>query len=169
MPPVWAEPLRFIAAVATFCPSISLLGAKRPQDGMWNFIVLTLWGMLALPAAEVFFLQRGQTLEVNDLRAWFLWGLIVTGTVNLLPTRMWLYGLLYGCAQTVLLAEYLPVDRNTPLSLAGHHGAFTHGVRASEPPCATCPPALIACRSTGSGWTFAISLVPCGVCESWSE
>lgn len=105
----WIEPLRFFAAVATFCPNISLLGAKRPQDGMWNFIVLSLWGVLSLPAAESFFIQNGQALEVDDLRAWFLWVLIVGGVVNLLPMRLWLYALLFGTAQVLLFSHYLPL------------------------------------------------------------
>jgi hypothetical protein len=48
-----AEPLRFFAATLTFCPLMALMGAKRPQDRAWHFIVLSLWVVLALPAMHV--------------------------------------------------------------------------------------------------------------------
>src|SRR5665213_1187764 len=32
----WGMPLRFAAAMATFCPLMALLGAKRPQDRAWQ-------------------------------------------------------------------------------------------------------------------------------------
>ena len=102
------SPLRFVAAVATFCPAMSVLGARRPHHGAWQFIVLSLWFVLALPAAEVFFLQRGQTLEIHAARSWFLLGLLVVGVANALPTRCWLAALLWGCGQAVLVGEYLP-------------------------------------------------------------
>src|SRR5262245_57743439 len=41
-----------IAATATFCPLVSLLGAKRPQHRAWQWIVLSLWAVAALPAIE---------------------------------------------------------------------------------------------------------------------
>ncbi|MCA9224777.1 MAG: hypothetical protein KDA47_04165 [Planctomycetales bacterium] len=107
--PAWREPLRFVAAVGLFCPLMSLLGAKRPQDRAWNFIVLSLWIVLAMPAAEAAFLQRGQPLEIRGARAWFLWALIGLGLVNLLPTRFWLSSLLLAFGHILLLARYLPL------------------------------------------------------------
>src|SRR4051794_207498 len=47
-----AAALRFIAATSTFCPLMALLGAKRPQDRGWQFIVFSLWVVLALPGLE---------------------------------------------------------------------------------------------------------------------
>lgn len=107
--PAWREPLRFVAAVGLFCPLMSLLGAKRPQDRAWNFIVLSLWIVLAMPAAEAAFLQRGRPLEIHGARGWFLWALIGIGLVNLLPTRFWLNSLLLASGHVLLLARYLPL------------------------------------------------------------
>src|SRR6188768_3774482 len=42
----WLAPLRFCAAVLSFCPFVSVLGAKRPQHLAWNFVVLSLWGIV---------------------------------------------------------------------------------------------------------------------------
>jgi hypothetical protein len=89
-------------------PTVSLIGAKRPQDGPWNFVVLSLWGILALPSAEALFLNPGQPLEIQAFRSWFLLALILVTLANTLPTRHGLAAVLVVLGQTLLLAEYLP-------------------------------------------------------------
>ena len=90
-----------------------MLGAKRPQHAAWSFVVAACWGIVVLPAAETFFLQRGQRLEMGDARSWFLWILIVVGPINYLPTRQWLAATLLAAGQVLALSEYLPlVHRN---------------------------------------------------------
>jgi hypothetical protein len=108
---VWSQPLRFAATSGLFCGTISLLGAKRPQDGAWNFIVLTLWGVLALPALEVAFLGRGEDLQLQDVRAWFLWILIGLEFSQRLGTYHWPASALMAGGQGILLARYLPLIR----------------------------------------------------------
>ncbi|MES1213155.1 MAG: hypothetical protein ABUL64_01075, partial [Singulisphaera sp.] len=49
MTPAWLSAARYLAAIATFCPLMAVLGAKRPQDRAWQLIVLALWFVLALP------------------------------------------------------------------------------------------------------------------------
>lgn len=105
----WLAPLRYSAVALSFCPMMAVLGAKRPQHAAWSFIVLSLWAILALPAAETFFLQRGQRLEINDARSWFLWLLISLGPVNYLPTRHRLTALLLAAGQIIALSDYLPL------------------------------------------------------------
>jgi hypothetical protein len=107
----WLTAARFAVAGLTFCPVVSLLGSKRPQDKPWNFVVVSLWGMLALPAAEMLFLQRGEGIEVSAARGWFLWILLALLPINLLPTRFWLAALLATAAQFCLLSEHLPMVR----------------------------------------------------------
>src|SRR6478752_3809682 len=65
------EPLRLAAISLSFCPVVAVLGAKRPQHAAWNFVVLSLWAIVTLPAAENFFLHPGQKLTLGDARAWF--------------------------------------------------------------------------------------------------
>jgi hypothetical protein len=114
----WAQPLRFAAASSLFCSTVSLLGAKRPQDSAWNFIVFSLWGVLALPAIEVAFLGKGEDLQLQDIRAWFLWILIGLELSQRLGTRYWWVSLGLASCQFVLLARYLPLVRwETPESL----------------------------------------------------
>ncbi len=107
---------RFVAAVLTFCPVVSLLGAKRPQDAAWNFVVLSLLVVAALPAAETLFMQRGQRLEVGAARGWFLWILVLLGPINFLPTKHGLSALLLMAAQVILLGEQLPLIRRSLLA-----------------------------------------------------
>ncbi len=102
---------RFAAAALTFCPIVSVLGSKRPQHKAWNFIVLSLWVVVTLPAGEMLLLQRGQGLEVNDARGWFLWILLVLLPVNYVPTRYWFACLAVTCGQFLLLSEHLPLVR----------------------------------------------------------
>ena len=114
--PAWLAPLRYSAVALSFCPMMAVLGAKRPQHAAWSFIVLSLWAIVALPAAETFFLQRGQRLEINDARSWFLWLLILLGPVNYLPTRHWLAAMLLAAGQVIALSDYLPLIERTLFS-----------------------------------------------------
>ena len=105
--------LRYTAGVGLLLPMVSLLGAKRPQDKAWHLIVLTLWGVLILPAAESYFIRQGSTLHIHDARGWFLWVLIVTGWLNHVATRYSLESSLYSLAVVLSLAPHLPLLRWT--------------------------------------------------------
>ncbi len=120
-PVVWKMPVLFAAAATSFCPLISLLGAKRPQDRGWHFIVGTLWAILILPVAESLVLRHGQMPDVAGARSWFMLILIAVGIINSLPTRFWLAGLIFAAGQVAMLAASLPivrdrVDQSTPLA-----------------------------------------------------
>jgi hypothetical protein len=103
------QALRYAARMLLLCPTISLLGVKRPQDGPWNFVVTSLWGVLALPAAEALFLNTGQPLEISGFRSWFVLVLLSASLVNTLPTRHWPAALAATGGQCVLLGRYLPL------------------------------------------------------------
>jgi hypothetical protein len=105
---VLAEPLRYIAAACTFCPAMALLGAKRPQHTAWQWIVGSLWGLLALPALESFVFRPGQALHVASAWQWLMVILLAIEAMNHLPTRYWPSALLTMLGQGLLLGEYLP-------------------------------------------------------------
>lgn len=109
-----AEAWRFAASVGIFSPWMSLIGAKRPQDQPWHFIVASLWGIQALPAAEALFLRPGQPLAIIDFRAFFLMVLICLSLLIHLPTRFWWTALLAAGGQLLLLWSYLPFDTTPP-------------------------------------------------------
>ncbi|WP_425613891.1 hypothetical protein NA78x_003735 [Anatilimnocola sp. NA78] len=101
--------MQFVAACGTLCPLVALIGAKRPQHAAWSFVVLSLWGVLALPAAEVIFLQPGQKLEINAFRSWFLAALLLAELINFVATRYWLAASLFVIGQSIWLSDYLPL------------------------------------------------------------
>jgi hypothetical protein len=103
-----AEILRYAMAVLIFTPTIALLGAKRPQNAAWQFIVVTLWGVLALPAIELWMRGRGEELEIDVVRSWFLVVMIVIGAVNHFPTRFRLAAAQSALAQIALMWPHLP-------------------------------------------------------------
>lgn len=125
--PPWAVAARFAASVSTFCPAMSVFGAKRPQDRAWSLIVFSLWVVLVLPAGELLLLGRGTRLEVQGLRAWFLVLLLFLGWVNALPTRLGWAGSLAAIAQLGLLAEHWPL-LGRPISTELRIGAMACGV-----------------------------------------
>lgn len=108
---VWAEAaavLRYLAAMSTFLPLMAVLGAKRPQDRGWQFIVLTLWGILSLPGLEWWVYGGEGPLELHPARSWFLALLIFLGAANYLPTRYWPSSLLFAASQVILMQPWLP-------------------------------------------------------------
>jgi hypothetical protein len=131
------EALRLSAISLSFCPMVAVLGAKRPQNGAWNFVVLSLWGIVALPAAENFFLHPGQRLMLGDARAWFLWVLILLGPINYVPTRFRVASLWLAAGQVVALSPYLALI---------HRPLFSHYSPVGL---------LIAINATRSGWIAA--------------
>jgi hypothetical protein len=106
--PGWVSPLRLAAAVSTFCPTMALLGAKRPQDRGWQFVVIALWGILTLPA--VYWLLAGGVQEIHPAQLGFLAILIGVGLVNGLATRFWFSSVLFCLGQLVMLAPFFPIS-----------------------------------------------------------
>ncbi len=105
-PQGWVAPLRFAAAMSTFCPTMAVLGAKRPQDRGWQLIVLSLWVILSLPSFE--WLLFGGLQEMHAARFWFLMILIGVGAINGIGTRFWPSSLAFCLGQMALVAPWLP-------------------------------------------------------------
>lgn len=119
LPLNWRMGLRYAAAMATFTPIMALLGAKRPQDRGWQFIVVSLWAILALPSFE--WLLFGEIKELHPARLWFLLVLVGVGALNGVATRRWLSSACYAAGQGALIAPFLsttaapPPDSSAPL------------------------------------------------------
>ncbi|MGA1618102.1 MAG: hypothetical protein ACO37F_06265, partial [Pirellulales bacterium] len=58
---------RVVVAALLVCPIVSLLGAKRPQHGVWQLIVATLAVVLALPAASAALIRPGSFPDLHIL------------------------------------------------------------------------------------------------------
>jgi hypothetical protein len=113
--------VRYIASVGALCPTAAVLGAKRPQDRGWQWVVLSLWVVLAVPAGQAWVARAGQ-LELSGVWRLLLAGLVAMGLLNYLPTRHRLAALIAAGGQTALLAGYLidvPIYRRPAWRLAG--------------------------------------------------
>ena len=105
--PNWLIVARFSAFTATFCPTMALMGARRPQSREWKYVVLCLWLILALPAGWSALVRPGR-FSIEPIWAVFLLILIVVGSCNYLFTRYWCSSLLYGAGQVALVFNHLP-------------------------------------------------------------
>jgi hypothetical protein len=104
-----AEHVRYFAAATTICPLMAVLGARRPVDHGWQFVVVAMWGVLAWPAAEALLLRPGKPLELHPLWQGFLVVLLALGLLNGLPTRHACETVLAVLGQCWLLWEQLPL------------------------------------------------------------
>jgi hypothetical protein len=98
---------RYGAAVGTFCPLMAVLGAKRPQDRGWQWVVAALWLVLLVPALQALAARAGDRLELYGVWRMLLAALIAMGVLNYLPTRFGLPALIFAAGQLMLLAPYL--------------------------------------------------------------
>lgn len=99
--------LRFATIASTLCPSMAVLGAKRPQNHGWQWIVLTLWIVVVWPAAQAVLTPAGIHLELYVVWKLFLIGLLAMGLFNYLPTRYWPSACIFAAGQAILLDDYL--------------------------------------------------------------
>src|SRR5262245_6518294 len=103
--------LRLAAAALSLCPIVCLLGAKRPQHRAWNFVVPSLWCLVALAAAEAVYFQRGPAIDVGAARSWFLWILILLPPINFVPTRFAVASLVLFAGQLITFSPHLALIR----------------------------------------------------------
>jgi hypothetical protein len=126
---LWAQSFRYAAAMGTFCPIVALLGAKRPQNIGWQWIVLSLWAILCQPSVE--WMLFGGIVEIHPARFWFLVILILVGATNGIGTRNWLASTAFGAGQIILLLPYFstrPPLTSTSAALWGQALIFTWGL-----------------------------------------
>lgn len=122
----------YAAASFTLCPLMAILGAKRPQNIGWQWIVLSLWGVLLLPVVEMLILWRGGELDEGPARRWFLVILLGVGCSNYLLTRFWFAAGMATAGQLLILSRYLPWT----LPDGEHYFAIGNGLIAGAIACA---------------------------------
>lgn len=98
----------FLAYSATFCPAIAILGAKRPQNRAWQFIVLAMWFTVAWPAIQSLVVRPGEVLELHPLWNWFCAILVLLWIGIQAATRFFWIALCFALGQLLLLAPHLP-------------------------------------------------------------
>ena len=137
--------LQFAMATLSLCPLMGVLGAKRPQDRGWQWVVLSLWIIVSGPAVQAVLLPRGIRVEVFLVWKLFLVGLISLGLLNYLPTRNALPSVLVALGQVILFDPYLADWKFLP-----NEWALTVG---------------IACFTSGAVWAY----IACGSKQSASD
>lgn len=101
--------LLYLAAISTLAPIVALLGAKRPQDRAWKWIVLSLLALLALPTLKAIAFDGGAPPDLHMAWRWLIATIALAGFFNYLPTRNAPSALLLIAGQALLLSEYLPL------------------------------------------------------------
>jgi len=96
--------IRLGVAALAVCPAMSLLGAKRPQHGVWQLIVATLAIVVAMPALSAWLIRPGSLPDVHIIGRGFLLGLALIGWLNFVATA-------HGPAATAIVAGQLAILR----------------------------------------------------------
>ena len=99
---------RVVVAALSVCPVMSLLGAKRPQHGIWQFIVGSLAAVLALPAASAVLIHPGSLPDLHILGRIFLPVLVIVGWMNFVGTRRAVAATLVAVGHFGLIWPLLP-------------------------------------------------------------
>jgi len=182
--PATAAAARLAVVSLSLCPAMSLLGAKRPQHGVWQLIVATLAVVLAMPAASALLMRPGSLPDVHVLERCFMPLLVLVGWMNFAGTRRAAAVSCVAVAQLLLMRGFLPgvaTDAAMPVAETGGIDAVAVGllligtllaaVQACWPRArhareggAWCPvadiidPSFLALRETfGAAWSLRIA------------
>lgn len=110
-----ADSWRLIVAALSLCPIMSVLGGKRPQHGVWQFIVATLAGVIALPAASAALVRPGSPPDVHPLQRWLMLVVVLVAGMNYAATSRAAAAGLVVAGQAMLLRRWLPFgDATSP-------------------------------------------------------
>jgi len=107
--PGTAGAVRLAVLAMSLCPIMAILGAKRPQHGVWQFIVASLGCVLALPALAAVLARPGLPPDVHLLQKWFMLGLLLVGWLNFVATRHGLAASLISLGQVLWGRTFLPL------------------------------------------------------------
>jgi len=99
---------RLAVVSLSLCPAMSLLGAKRPQYGVWQLIVATLAVVLMMPAASALLMRPGSLPDVHLLERCFMPLLVLVGWMNFAGTRRAAAVSCVAIAQLLLMRGFLP-------------------------------------------------------------
>ena len=118
-----AAAARVAVVSLSLCPAMALLGAKRPQHGVWQLIVATLAVVLMMPAASALLMRPGSLPDVHLLERCFIPLLVLVGWMNFAGTRRAAAVSCVAIAQLLLLRGFLPgVDTDAAMQAAATGG-----------------------------------------------
>ena len=100
--------VRLLGVALMLCPIMSLLGAKRPQHGVWQFIVGSFAAVLALPAVSAALVRPGSLPDVHALQRWFMPLVVAVAWMNHAATGRGVAAACVATGQMLLLRPFLP-------------------------------------------------------------
>lgn len=92
--------MRWLVLVLSFAPFVSRLGAKRPQDRAWHWVVLSFVVVFGLPAWRALLLDRA--FQPSGWQDAFVVAIVALQVADTVATRLALPALLLGAAQIIL-------------------------------------------------------------------
>jgi len=181
--PATAAAVRLAVVAASLCPTMSLLGAKRPQHTTWQFIVATLAFVLVLPAISARLVRPGSQPDIHVIERCLMAGLVLVGWMNFAGTGRAVAATCVAIGQILLARGFLPgatADAMGPgggldavaavliaaaaglaaiQSLLGRRGAeYAARFLADGSLAAAIDPPFIALRETlGAAWTLRLA------------
>ena len=181
--PATAAAARLAVVSLSLCPAMSLLGAKRPQHGVWQLIVATMAVVLAMPAASALLMRPGGLPNVHLIERCFMPLLVLVGWMNFVGTRRAAAVTCAAVAQLLLMRGFFPgaatdavmqaVAGGTDAAAAGllligtllaatqacrSRARYARGGEALSPVTAVVDPAFLALRETlGAAWVLRIA------------
>jgi hypothetical protein len=103
----------YLALCISACAGVSVLGARRPGVGAWNFVVGGLLAVLLLPVANGL-----GTLRLESAHLVFLSTAFAVVILNYLPTRLGLAAVMAGVAFAAEVARLAAADVPAPVIVA---------------------------------------------------
>ena len=180
--PAGSARLRLVVLALAVCPAMSLLGAKRPQHGVWQLIVATLAVVLAMPALSAWLVRPGSLPDVHMLERSFLVLLALVGWMNFVGTRNGLSATLVTAGMLAVMRPFWPwVETDAALpqdtidclgaclvglgallaaarAAVASRRAAAHSPGATAGPARLIDPAFLALRETlGAAWALRIA------------
>ncbi|MFM7250866.1 MAG: hypothetical protein ACKO5R_13275 [Planctomycetaceae bacterium] len=137
--PPAAAAVRLATTLLAIAPALSILGAKRPQHGVWQFIVAAFGLVLFLPAAAMSLVRPGSVPDLHLLGRLLVAVVVLVGWLNHVATGL-------GPAATLVALGVLLMARG-----------FLPGVdtEAAFPPGAAPAALRAACLDAVGGWLVA--------------
>jgi hypothetical protein len=99
---------RLVVVAIGLCPGMSLLGAKRPQHGVWQAIVASLAVVILMPAASAVLIRPGSPPDVHLVTRCLVAALLLVGWLNHAATHRAIPVAGMALGQTLLARTFLP-------------------------------------------------------------
>lgn len=102
--PPAAATVRLVTTLLAIAPTLSILGAKRPQHGVWQFIVASFGLVLFLPTVAMTLARHSGTPDLHPLGRLLVAVVVLVGWLNHVATGL-------GAAATLVAVGVLALSR----------------------------------------------------------